>query len=90
MKTEFSQDVVTLSNLKINTGKIVKHVSSSHQLVHITRRGKCVAIVQGLDEYEAQVEERAFMKAIAQGLMEVEEGKVHNLSDAKKRLGIKS
>ena len=47
-----------------------------------------MAVVQGLDEYESHEEERAFVKAIAQGLMEVKEGKVQSLDEVKKKLGI--
>lgn len=88
MKPLFSQDVVPLSDLKVNPGKIVNQVKDTHRPVLVTSRGRGVAVVQGLADYELQEEERAFMKAVAQGLMEIKEGKVHDLSDVKKKLGI--
>ena len=89
MKTRFSQDVVPLSDLKINPGKIVNRAKDTHRPILLTSRGRGVAIVQGLAEYEIHEEERAFVKAIAQGLMEVKEGKVLSLDEARKNLGIK-
>lgn len=90
MKTKFSQDVVPLSDLKINPGKIVSQAKDTHRPILLTSRGRGVAVVQGLEEYENLEEERAFMKAVAQGLMEIREGKVHDLKAIKKKLGIKS
>jgi len=90
MKTKFSQDVVPLSDLKINPGKIINQAKDTHRPILLTSRGRGVAVVQGLDEYESLEEERAFMKAVAQGLMEIKEGKVLDLKAAKKKLGIKT
>jgi len=88
MKTRFSQDVVPLSDLKVNPGKIVNRAKDTLRSILLTSRGRGVAIVQGLAEYENHEEERAFVKAIAQGLMDVNEGKVLSLDEAKKKLGI--
>lgn len=88
MQTKFSEDVVPLSDLKVNPGKIVKHSNETHRPILLTSRGRGVAVVQSLDEYEKTVEELAFVKAIAQGLMEVKEGSSMQLSDAKKKLGL--
>lgn len=89
MQTKFSEDVVSLSDLKVNPGKVVRHASNSHRPVLLTSRGRGVAVVQGLEEFERNGEELAFVKAIAQGLMDIEEGKTISLKDAKKQLGLK-
>ncbi len=88
MKTRFSQDVIPLSDLKINPGKIVNQAKDSHRPILLTSRGRGVAVVQGLEEYENHEEERSFVKAIAQGLMEIKEGKAQSLDQVKKKLGI--
>lgn len=88
MQTKFSEDVISLSDLKINPGKVINHANESHRPVLLTSRGRGVAVVQGLDEFERNGEELAFVKAIAQGLMDIEEGKAVNLKDAKKKLGL--
>jgi prevent-host-death family protein len=89
MQTKFSEDVVSLSDLKVNPGKVVSHACNSHRPVLLTSRGRGVAVVQGLEEFERNGEELAFVKAIAQGLMDIEEGKIISLKDAKKPLGLK-
>lgn len=89
MQTIFSEDVVSLSDLKVNPGKVINHAKDSHRPVLLTSRGRGVAVVQGLEEFERNDEERAFVKAIAQGLMDIEEGRVIGIKEAKKKLGLK-
>ncbi len=89
MATKFSEDIVPLSDLKVNPGKIVNRAKNSHRPILLTSRGRGVAVVQGLEEYENLEEERAFMKAITQGLVEIKEGKEQSIEDIKKKLGIK-
>ncbi|TDR23514.1 type II toxin-antitoxin system Phd/YefM family antitoxin [Marinicella litoralis] len=88
MPTKFSEDVISLSELKVNPGKVVNHAKDSQRPILLTSRGKGVAVVQGLAEFEKNGEELAFVKAISQGLMDIEEGKVMSLKDAKKKLAI--
>jgi hypothetical protein len=44
--------------------------------------------VQSVRDYEDETEERAFLKAVVQGLVDVEQGRTVSLADAKKRLGL--
>ena len=88
MAIKFSQDIVPLSDLKVNPGKIVNRAQDTHRPILLTSRGRGVAVVQGLEEYENLEEERAFMKAVTQGLVEIKEGKEQSLEDVKKKLSI--
>ena len=88
METKFSEDVIPLSDLKVNPGKVVNQAKDNHRPILVTSRGRGVAVIQGLEEYEKNTEEREFLKAVAQGLMEIKEGKELRLSEAKKKLGI--
>jgi len=88
MHTKFSEDVVPLSDLKVNPGRIVNQTKDTRRPVLLTSRGRGIAVVQGLEEYEKNAEELAFVKAIAQGLMDIKEGNSISLEDAKKLLGI--
>ena len=88
MQTKFSQDVVPLSDLKINPGKVVNQVKETRRPVLLTSRGRGIAVVQGLEEYEKNIEELAFVKAIAQGLMDIKAGDSMSIAEARKRLGI--
>ena len=88
MQTKFSEDIVPLSDLKVNPGKVIKHAKDTRRPILLTSRGRGVAVVQGLEEYEKIEEELAFVKAIAQGLMEAKEGDSIDLDEAKSRLGL--
>lgn len=88
MQIKFSEDIISLTDLKVNPGKVVNHAKDTHRPILFTSRGIGVAVVQGLEEYEKKEEERVFMKAVAAGLMEVREGKELELDEVKKKLGI--
>ena len=88
MQTKFSEDVVPLSDLKVNPGKIVTRANDNKRPILVTSRGRGVAVVQGLEEYEMREEKIAFMQAVAKGLMEVKEGKVTDLINVKRILGL--
>jgi len=88
MQTKFSEDIIPLSDLKINPGKIVNRAKDTHRPILLTSRGRGIAVVQGLEEYEKNEEEKEFMKAVAQGLMEIKEGAEQDLDEVKKKLGI--
>ncbi len=88
MQVKFSEDVIPLSDLKINPGKVVSRAQDTHRPILLTSRGRGIAVVQGLEDYERTAEELRFVKAIAQGLMDVREGNTVSLDDAKKALGL--
>ncbi len=89
MQTKFSEDVIPLTDLKVNPGRVVNQVKETHRPVLLTSRGRGVAVVQDLEEYEKDREELAFVKAVAQGLMDIKQGNTMSMSEVKKRLGIK-
>jgi prevent-host-death family protein len=89
MSTRFSEDVIPLTGLKVNPGRVVKHAAESHRPVLLTRRGRGVAVLQGVAEYEKEQEERVFLRAVVQGLADLKEGREASLADAKARLGLK-
>lgn len=88
MGTKFSEDVVPLTDLKVNPGRVVKHAADVHRPVLLTSRGRGVAVVQSVSDYEAAEEERAFMRAVVAGLSDLETGREVSLADAKARLGL--
>jgi prevent-host-death family protein len=89
MGTRFSEDVIPLTDLKANPGRVVKHATDAHRPVLLTSRGRGVAVVQAVTDYEAAEEERAFMRAVVAGLADLECGREFSLADAKARLGLK-
>lgn len=89
MGTKFSEDVIPLTDLKVNPGRVVKHAADAHRPVLLTSRGRGVAVVQSMRDYEAAEEERAFMRAVVAGLADLEAGRELSLAQAKARLGLK-
>jgi prevent-host-death family protein len=88
MTIKFSEDVVPLTDLKINPGKIVRHVAKAHRPTLLTSRGRGVAVVQSIEDFEAAADERAFMRAVVAGLSDLEAGQEVSLKDVKARLGL--
>ncbi len=85
---KFSEDVVPLGDMKVNPGKIVRRVDETGRPVLLTSHGRGVAVVQGLDEYEAAQEERDFMRAVVAGLADIEAGRVVPLDEVVRSLGL--
>jgi len=85
---KFSEDIVPLSDLKINPGRIVNQVDKTRRPVLLTNRGRGIAVVQSLKEYEADTEEISFLRGVVQGLMDLEEGREVSMVEAKKQLGL--
>lgn len=90
MSVKFSEDIVPLTDIKVNPGKVVRHVSESHRPVLLTSRGRGVAVMQSLEDYEIAEEEKAFMRAVVEGLSDLDNNRESHLSDVKNRLGLRS
>ena len=89
MNVKFSEDIVPLTDMKVNPGKIVKRTNDSHRPVLITSRGRGVAVMQSLDDFEQAEEEKAFMRAVVKGLNDLDNKREISLEAAKIRLGMK-
>jgi len=83
---KFSRDVVPLSDLKVNPGRVVRQVDETGRPVLLTSRGRGVAVVQALSDYEAESEERSFLRDVVRGLMDLEAGRELDLDEVKRRL----
>ena len=88
MRIKFSEDVVPISDLKINPGKVVRRVSEKHTPLLLTSRGRGVAVVQSLADFESRQEDQAFMKGVVQGMMDLEAEREFSLAAVRKRLGL--
>ncbi len=88
MSIKFSEDIVPLTDLKVNPGKVVRHAAEAHRPVLLTSRGRGVAVVQSVTDYEAAAEEREFMRAVVAGLADLDAGRERSLDEAKARLGL--
>ena len=89
MTVKFSQDVVPVTTMKANPAKVIQHVTEAHRPVLLTSRGKGVAIVQSVADYESQTEKIAFMTAVVEGLQDVEKGRTLGVAEARAKFGLK-
>lgn len=89
MVIKFSEDLVPLTDLKVNPARVVRHTTEAHRPVLLTRRGRGVAVVQSVGDYEKAEEERDFMRAVVAGLSDLEAGREVSLDAAVARLGLK-
>ena len=85
---KFSQDIVPVTDLKVNPGRVVRHASEAHRPVLLTCRGRGVAVVQSVADFEAAEDERDFMRAVVAGLADLEAGREWSLAEVKERLGL--
>lgn len=85
---KFSEDVVPLTDLKVNPGRVVRHAAEAHRPVLLTRRGRGVAVMQSLSDYEQAAEERAFLRGVVAGLADLDAGREVSLAEAKTRFGL--
>lgn len=88
LAVKFSEDVVPLGDMKVNPGKVVRRIDETGRPVLLTSHGRGVAVVQGLDEFEAAQEERDFMRAVVAGLADIEAGRVMALDEVVRSLGL--
>lgn len=85
---KYSEDIVPVTDLKINPGKILTQVDKTRRPVLLTSRGRGVAIVESVKDYEERNEEQAFLRGVVQGLVDIEEGREVSLAEVKKRLAL--
>ena len=89
MGIKISEDLVPLTDLKVNPGRVVKHATTVRRPIVLTSRGRGVAVVQSIADYEKGEEERAFMRAVVEGLADLDAGRELSLKEVKAKLGLK-
>lgn len=85
---KYSEDIIPVTDLKINPGKVLNQVERTRRPVLLTSRGRGIAVVESVKDYEEKAEEQAFLRGVVQGLMDIEEGREISLAEVKKRLGV--
>jgi prevent-host-death family protein len=78
----FSEDVKQVSALKTRSAEIIDQVRRTRRPVLLTRRGRGVAVLLDVEEYEALVERQGFLEAVAEGVQAVASGDLHSHDEA--------
>jgi prevent-host-death family protein len=74
---KFSEDVRPITDLKTHAAEVVEHVQRTRRPVLLTRRGRGVAVVLKLEEYEELMDRANFVEAIQAGARAAEAGDLH-------------
>lgn len=85
---KFSEDVVPLTDLKVNPGRVVRHAVEAHRPVLLTRRSRRVAVKQSVADYGQPADQRTFRRAVVAGLADLDAGREVSLAEAKARFGL--
>ncbi len=57
MKVKFSEDLVPLTTLKLNPAKVIRLTLKSKRPILITTRGKGIAVLLSLEDFERMQDE---------------------------------
>jgi prevent-host-death family protein len=88
MTVKFSEDVVPVSDIKINPSKVIRHATESHRPILLTSRGRGVAVMQSITDFERSEEEKMFMRAVVKGLSDLDNNRTQTIDQVKIRLGL--
>lgn len=78
----FSEDVKQVSELKTRSAEIIGHVNRTRRPVLLTRRGRGVAVLLDVDEYERLVDRQEFVAAVEAGAQSAADGDLHPHEEA--------
>ena len=85
----YSSQVKPISYLKANAAKVLLRLSKEREPMVITQNGEAKAVIQDIVSYEETQETLAFLKVLALGNREIDEGKVKPITDIAQRLRAK-
>jgi prevent-host-death family protein len=84
--SRFSEDIRPISEVKLHAAEIVDQTRRTRRPVLVTRRGRPVAVLMGVDEYETLTDRAAFIEAVESGVKAVRSGDLHPHDEAQKIL----
>jgi prevent-host-death family protein len=83
---KLSRQIKPISYLKAHAAEIVRNLGEQREPLVITQNGEAKAVIQGIEHYEQTQETLAFLKILAIGTRQIEEGKVQSAEDVIERL----
>ncbi len=75
-----------ISYLKAHAAEIVRDIGEEREPLIITQNGEAKAVIQDIDSFEQTQELLAFLKILALGNRQIEDGKVQRAADVIKRI----
>ena len=84
--TRFTEDVRPITDLKQRASEIVDHARKTRRPVLLTRRGRGVAVLLDVEEFESLRDRAAFVVAVGKGAEAARAGDLHPNDEAMKIL----
>ena len=79
---KLSEDVLPISDLKARAAEIVDQARKTQRPVLLTRHGRGVAVLLGVEAYESLSERAAFIQAVEEGARAARKGDLHPHTEA--------
>lgn len=83
---KLSSQIKPISYLKAHAAEIVRNMSAQVEPLIITQNGEAKVVIQNIESYEQTMETMAFLKILAMGNRQIEEGKLEPASSVIQRL----
>lgn len=83
---KLSSQIKPISYLKAHAAEIVRNLGEQREPLVITQNGEAKVVMQDIETYEQTQETLAFLKILAIGTRQIEEGKVQPAENMIKRL----
>ena len=72
---QISEDILPISDFKVQSGKILRRLKKGGRPVVITRHGRPAGVLISLAEYDRLTERERFVTAVEEGLAAAEAGR---------------
>jgi prevent-host-death family protein len=83
---KLSSQIRPISYLKAHAAEIVRNLAERQEPMIITQNGEAKVVIQDIESYEQTQHTMAFLKILALGMRQVEEGKIISAQKVVKRL----
>ncbi|HBF12213.1 MAG TPA: prevent-host-death protein [Deltaproteobacteria bacterium] len=67
MKSDFNQDIIPVTELMHEAGKVIKKIRQTRRPVLITQNGRAAMVCMDVEEYQQQMKKLEFIDAILLG-----------------------
>lgn len=84
--TRFTEDIRPITDLKRRASEIVDHARKTRRPVLLTRRGRGVAVLLDVEEFETLNDRAVFVQAVGEGVEAARAGDLHPNDEAMKIL----
>ena len=74
-------EIVPITDLRQDSSAVLERVRTSRQPLIITQRGRAVAVMLSVEEYERAENQRQILMLLARGEKEIADGDGHDLED---------